>query len=213
VDRPDLTQTQIRIGHEGIARSAPDWVAVTVMNYILGGGGFSSRLMDRIRVQRGYTYGISSQFAPRRSPGPFTISTFTPHAQAADAVAEIFDVVEELRASGPTDEEMDAARTFHVAGFPRHFETPSGVAAALLEAEVYGLGERELETRQDRFAAVTREEVAKAAAARLNPATPCLVLYTRAEDVAGPLRDVLSRRASSGGAAEVELKVEPAPAA
>ena len=80
IDRPDLTQSQIRLGHLGIPPAHPDLCPFEVMNYILGGGGFSSRLMQRIRVELGLTYGIRSSLDLRRQAGPFAVATFTPTA-------------------------------------------------------------------------------------------------------------------------------------
>ena len=80
LDRPELTQSEIRLGHLGLPRHHPDFFPVRLANYILGGGGFSSRLMTRIRSELGYTYGIRSRFHFRRAPGPFTVTTFTPAA-------------------------------------------------------------------------------------------------------------------------------------
>ncbi len=187
IQRPEFSQTQIRLGHEGIPRSAPDWTAIQVMNYVLGGGGFASRLMDRIRVQRGYTYGITSQFAARRDGGPFVVSTYTPHAQARDAVREILEVVGSYADEGPTDEELESAKQFHVAGYGRAFETPAGVASALLEVEIYGLGEDYIEKRQDAYAAVRRADVMAAAGERLHPDRFCLAAVTDTQALGGEL--------------------------
>jgi len=198
VDRPDLTQTQIRIGHLGVARAAPDWFPLTVANYILGGGGFSSRLLDRIRVQKGYTYGLSSVFSARRAGGPFTISTFTPNATVPEVVGEVLAVTREFRREGADRVELDAARNFFVCGYPRSFETPSGIATALTEVELYGLGEDYIETWQNRLGAVSSEQVIETAARRFDPENIVLALVGRAEEVAGRLRDTLEAEAAEG---------------
>ena len=90
-----MTQSEIRVGHLGLPRSHPDYFPLKLVNYILGGGGFSSRLMTRIRSDLGFTYGIRSSFSFRRAPGPFIISTFTPAANTATVVKEIGQVVRE----------------------------------------------------------------------------------------------------------------------
>jgi predicted Zn-dependent peptidase len=77
VDRPDLGQARIAVGHEGIARADEDRIAVSLFNLVLGGSGFSSRLMDALRGSEGLTYGVSSGYSLRRAPGPFVRSTFT----------------------------------------------------------------------------------------------------------------------------------------
>jgi len=86
VNRSDLTQSQIRLGLLGIARKDECYIPFKVMNYIFGGGGFSSRLMQRVRAEKGYTYGIRSYFSPSRINGPFIISTFTPTATTVPVI-------------------------------------------------------------------------------------------------------------------------------
>jgi hypothetical protein len=77
VDRPDLGQARIVVGHEGIARTDDDRIAVSLFNLIVGGSGFSSRLMNALRAEEGLTYGVSSGYSLRRAPGPFFAATFT----------------------------------------------------------------------------------------------------------------------------------------
>ena len=95
-----MTQSQIRLGHIGISHAHPDYIPFEVMNYILGGGGFSSRLMQKIRSELGYTYGIHSSLEPRKYPGPFTISTFTPTDITFSCVREIFSVIRSFLEQG-----------------------------------------------------------------------------------------------------------------
>ena len=77
VDRPDLTQATIVLGHGGIKHADPHWYAVTLMNYVLGGSDFSSRLMTEVRSKRGLTYGIGSSFGASLYEGSFRVSAAT----------------------------------------------------------------------------------------------------------------------------------------
>ncbi len=79
IDRPDLTQSQIRLGHIGISHAHPDYIPFEVMNYVLGGGGFSSRLMQRVRSELGYTYGINSSLETRKISRPLYRFHFHSH--------------------------------------------------------------------------------------------------------------------------------------
>ncbi|MFP6654075.1 MAG: pitrilysin family protein, partial [Myxococcota bacterium] len=95
VDKSDLLQARIIVAHEGIARAEPTRLAVDLMNDVLGGSGFSSRLMKKIRSDEGLTYGVRSGFALRSQPGPFLVSTFT----RVPKVRRVVDLVlEEMRA-------------------------------------------------------------------------------------------------------------------
>ncbi|MCM2282056.1 MAG: insulinase family protein, partial [Bdellovibrionaceae bacterium] len=117
VDNPALVQAQIRIGHKGIRRKNEDFIALRVMNTILG-GAFSSRLMDKIRKEKGLTYSISSSFDARMDHGPFDISTFTKNESTGLTITEILKVLETFRKGGVTDEEVKRAKGYLKGVFP-----------------------------------------------------------------------------------------------
>ncbi len=185
VDRPDLTQSQIRLGHMGIEHAHPDFLAFEVMNYALGAGGFSSRLMQKIRSERGYTYGIRASLEPRKNPGPFLISTFTPTATTFPCVQEILAVVRSFIAQGPTDQERSEAINFFTGSYPLKFETLSQIAQKIIQAEVNGLGLEYLSTYPGRVEAITREEMSQAAQKHLHPEEMLLLVVGRAEEFRG----------------------------
>ncbi|MBW1972353.1 MAG: hypothetical protein DRG20_05235 [Deltaproteobacteria bacterium] len=159
IDRSDLTQSQIRLGHIGIVRNNPDYFPIILDNYILGGGGFSSRLMERIRAQKGYTYGITSSFSARRFPGPFTISTFTATQTTTEVIKEILYVLEDFKHNGPKQKEVFDAISFFTGSFPLKFETPSSIARQYIEIEVYGLSDDYIETYQENFSQIKKEDL------------------------------------------------------
>jgi len=167
--RPGFTQCHIRMGHLGISRDHPAYHAVQVMNYILGGGGFSSRLMEEIRVKRGYTYGISSGFKARKRPGPFVVSTFTTPEVAPDAVNRIVETIESFQKNGAAGEELESAHGYYTGSFPLALETPSRIAGKVLETELYDLGISFLYEFRDRIRAVGLEDVHQTALSCLRP--------------------------------------------
>jgi len=124
VDKPDLTQTYIKVGHLGIERKNPDYFAVRVMNYILGGGGFASRLMDEVRSKRGLTYGISSNFDRYKLRGAFEVSTFTRNDSTAPAIHAIIEQIKRIRTEEVTDKELADTKSFYTGYFPLQFKTP-----------------------------------------------------------------------------------------
>jgi zinc protease len=140
LDHPNLTQSEIRCGHLGPPRNNPDFFPLRLMNYVFGGGGFSSRLMMRIRAEKGLTYGIRSQFHFRRAPGPFIISTFTPAEHTAAVIQEIKGVMADVKANGATATELADAQSYFVGSFPLSLETPSGLAMQLLSIDLHNLG-------------------------------------------------------------------------
>ena len=163
LDRPDLTQSEIRMGHLGLPRAHPDYFPLRLVNYILGEGGFSSRLMARIRSDLGFTYGIRSSFSFRRAPGPFIVSTFTPAANTAAVVKEINAVIQEVRENGVTPQELAETQSYYVGHFPLGLETPRGVGRQVLSIDLYDLGRDYLKHYCDQIRRVTQQSAAQAA--------------------------------------------------
>ncbi len=168
MNKPDLTQSQIRIGHLGAPRNTEDYFAIQVMNYIFGGGSFSSRLMQIIRAERGYTYGIRSSFDWRKNAGPFLISSFTLNKQVKDLIGETLEIADDIIQNGVKEEELKNAKNFYVGNYALQFETPSQIANQVLAIELYSLGAEYIEKYQDSIEAVTLDDVKKAASRYLD---------------------------------------------
>jgi zinc protease len=190
LDRPDLTQSEIRVGHLGLPRSHPDYFPVKLMNYILGEGGFSSRLMARIRSDLGFTYGIRSSFSFRRAPGPFVVSTFTAAANTAAVVKEIQAVIREVRDQGVTSQELSEAQSYYVGHFPLGLETPRGISRQVLSIDLYDLGRDYLQGYCDQIRQVTLETAAQAAQSHLQPENLVTLVMGPAAQCAEALREL-----------------------
>ena len=188
VNRPDLTQSQLRVGLLGIKRKDADYIPFTVMNYIFGGGGFSSRLMQRIRAERGYTYGIGSAFQAGRITGPFIISTFTPTATTVPVIEEILTVMEEFIREGVQARELEEAKRFLIGSFPLRLETPGQMAGELLKLELYDIPFDYLSSYPAAIGKVTLDEINSLASAYLLPEALILVAVGRVEEFLEPLR-------------------------
>jgi len=181
IDRPDLTQSQIRLGHLSLPHNHPDYLPFAVMNYILGGGGFSSRLMQRIRVELGYTYGIRSGLEPRKNRGPFLISTFTPTETTYACVREILEVEKKFRQEGATEEERSEAINFFVGSYPMKFETLGQIAQKVIQMEVHDLEKDYLINYPKRIANISLAEINRAAREYLHPEEMVLVIVGQAK--------------------------------
>jgi zinc protease len=169
LDRPELTQSEIRSGHLGLPRHHPDFFPLRLANYILGEGGFSSRLMTRIRSDLGFTYGIRSRFFLRRAPGPFIISTFTPAENTARVVQEIREVMQNVRQNGVTAQELSEAQSYYVGHFPLGLETSRTIATQVLNIDLYDLGLDYLSRYCENIQSVTLEATQQAARTHLRP--------------------------------------------
>ena len=140
VDKPDLTQSQIIIGNLGIKRSDPDYLSLRIANIILG-GSFSSRLMERVRVNLGLTYGINSSFEAHLDRGPFEISTFTKNQTVGTTIDESLKVLRKFYSEGVNSDEVDSARNFLMGAFPRAIETPERLGFNLALLRLYGISD------------------------------------------------------------------------
>ena len=189
VNRPDATQSQIRMGHLGIARSNPDYFNISLMNYILGGGGFSSRLVKIIRSELGLTYGISSKFSSYLDPGPFKIGTFTKNESAGQAIGETINQIRKFMDAPPEALELDDAKSYLNGSYPMRFETPDRIAGQLMSVELYELGDDYISTYRDKVQAVTLEQAQQAAKEYLDPDNMVIVVVGKADEVLDQLKE------------------------
>jgi zinc protease len=139
IDQPGAPQTGLLVASIGVARSTPDYAAISVMNSVLG-GLFSSRVNLNLREKHGYTYGAFSQFLFRKGAGPFWINAPVRTDATAAAVTEIFNEVRRMTASPMTPEELAMAKDSIVRALPSDFETSAGTAGSLANLYVYDLG-------------------------------------------------------------------------
>lgn len=207
----EVTQANIMIGHSGIARSHPDYYAVLIMNHILGGGGFGSRLMDRIREEQGYAYSVGSYFSARKHPGPFTVALQTKNESARQAIAETLDVIRHFREEGAAEEEVEAAKAYLTNSFPLRLISNSDVAGMLPVLEFYGLGLDYPDRYPDIIGSVTLEQVRAAAKQHLHPGQFLQVVVADLEKAG--LERAETNTNASGGDTEQEVTEEPNPAA
>lgn len=136
----NITQANLVLGLPGLSRSNPDFYAMQLLNYILGGGGFASRLMDNIRDNRGLAYNVDSSFEPGLVPGPIEITAETKNASAGEAVAEILKELEKIRQEPVKEKELADAKAYLIGSLPLKMDSNAKRAALLSYLELYGLG-------------------------------------------------------------------------
>lgn len=136
----DISQANIILGNLGLARANPDFYALQVMNYILGGGGFASRLMENIRVKRGLVYSVYSQFSPGLEPGPLAVALETKNPSAAEAVQQVLSEIKRIREKPVSQTELDDAKSYLIGSFPRKMDSLGKRAWLMGYTEFYGLG-------------------------------------------------------------------------
>jgi zinc protease len=201
VDKPGAPQSEIRIGHLGVARKTPDFHAISVLNAILG-GTFNSRLNTILREEKGYTYGIGSSFDMRGHAGPFVVRTAVETAVTLPSITEILKIVREFGRSDVGADELAIARDYLVGVFPLRFETAGQVASALGGLVALGLPDDELDRYRPGVAAVSAADIRAAANRHIRPDELVVVVVGDAAKIEPELR----------GAGLGELTVVPADA-
>jgi predicted Zn-dependent peptidase len=169
VERPGATQSEIRVGHLGVRRLTPDYHALLLLNAGLG-GSFSGRLNLRLRQQLGYTYGARSSFDMDRDAGTFACESSVQGDKTAASVREIVQILADVRGTKPLDaQELELARGTLTRGYARHFETPRQLTGAVAQTAIFGLPDDAFEQFVPKVNAVTLEQLAAAARARIHP--------------------------------------------
>jgi zinc protease len=161
IDKPDISQTHVRIGILGVPRSHPDYIPLLIVNTILGGGGFTSRLMDRIRVNKGLTYSIASRFTGQRERGAFIVASFTNTETTGELIEAILEELRLLREEGVKGSEIRSAKQYLSGVFPLSIEGPGALANQLAGIELFGLPKNYIEIYRDQVKGVSEDEVSR----------------------------------------------------
>lgn len=163
------TQSHILIGAPGVSRTDKDYFTLYVGNYILGGGGFVSRLVRDVREDRGMAYSVYSYFIPLQQPGPFQIGLQTQKEQANEALAMVRATVTRFLKEGPTEKELQAAKDNIIGGFPLRIDSNKKIVEYLGMIGFYGLPLTYLDDFTGNIDKVTVAQVRDAFRRRVNP--------------------------------------------
>lgn len=163
------SQSHLFMGMPGLKREDPDYFPLHVGNYVLGGGGFDSRLMEDLRQKKGLTYGVSSYFVPMGEAGPFQIGLQTRREATDEALRSIREVLARYLAEGPTEAELAQAKNNLVGSFPLRLDSNKKILEHLAVIGFYRLPLDWLDTYTAKVEAVTREDILRAFQARVRP--------------------------------------------
>ncbi|MFV2092776.1 MAG: M16 family metallopeptidase [Hyphomicrobiales bacterium] len=180
----DTPQTVIRFGFEGLLRHDPDFVPAYILNYILGGGSFSSRLYEEVREKRGLAYGVSTSLRPYERAGLWLGGTATRADRAADTLDVIRAELDRMAKDGPTQAELDDAKTYLTGAYPLRFDTNSKIANQLAGIQRQNLGIDYPEKRNAMVEAVTLEDLKRVASRWIKTGNLIVVAVGRAESIA-----------------------------
>lgn len=197
----DINQAYIMIGHPGITEQNPDRPAVTLMNYILGGGGFKSWIVEKVRVEQGLAYDAGSRYrAAPRGMGAFSAICQTRAEAMSRSISTLLDLIRKMQSEGPAQEELERARTSLINSYVFTYENPSAIVDHALYLKFYGLPLDETERDLEAYKKLTLEDVKQAARKYLHPDRMAIVV------VGDPAR--FDKPLSTWGKVN-EIKLEP----
>lgn len=159
----DVPQTVLRYGGAGLKRRDPDFVAATVVNHILGGSAFTSRLFMEVREKRGLAYGVSSGLSPMDHAALHVGGTATKNDRAAESLTVIREQMDLLAKDGPSEEEVSAAKDYLIGSYPLRFDSSQKIVNEMLHLMLDGFSPDYIGQRNAEFAAVTRDTAARVA--------------------------------------------------
>jgi zinc protease len=163
-------QAHVYLGQLGIQRGHPDYFSLYTGNHVLGGGGFTSRLVKEVRVERGLSYSVYSYYFPLHLPGPFTLGLQTRTDQAQQAAEVSLQTIEKFLSEGPTDKELSLAKNNIIGGFPLRIDSNRDILGYLSLIGFYDLPLDYLENFTDKISAVTHDQIRSAFGKHLQPA-------------------------------------------
>jgi len=179
----DTPQSVAVFGHAGIKRDDPDFFAAYVMNQILGGGGFSSRLTTEVREKRGLTYGINTYLVPMDYTELYMGRVASANERMAETIKVIRSEREKMADLGVGEKELRDAITYLTGAYPLRFDGNGPIADILVGMQIQGLGIDYIKTRNEKVEAVTADDIARVAARLLDPDALHFVIVGQPVDV------------------------------
>ena len=168
--KKEIDQSVIRMGHIGITKDNPDLYAIRVMDFILGGNGFNSRLMSEIRTKEGLAYNVDSYFdVGRKFPGIFLAETETKSGTTAKAMGLMLELMTGMTKEPVTEQELKLAKESMINSFVFGFTKTDMIVNQRARLEYYGYPKEYLENYRDNIARVTRDDVLRVAKNYLHP--------------------------------------------
>lgn len=180
VDFPTPQSVAI-LAQKGLSQKDEDWFAATVMNQILGGGSFESRLMDEVREKRGLTYGVYSYLVPMDLAETYQGSVSSANDRIAEAISVVRDEWAKMAGSGVTQQELDDAKTYITGSYPLRFDGNQQIAGILVGMQMLDLPIDYIPTRNEKVEAVTLDDVQRVARELLDPEGLAFVVVGKPE--------------------------------
>ncbi|GJD47840.1 hypothetical protein OPKNFCMD_0552 [Methylobacterium crusticola] len=179
----DVPQSVIRFGTDGVAWRDPDFIPAYVLNHILGGGAFTSRLFQEVREKRGLAYSVGTSLVSHRAAAMTWGYTATKNERVAECLAVIAEEIARLTGDGPSDEELQKAKDYLTGSYALGFDTSTKIAHQLVQVAFEGLGIDYIGRRNGLITAVTQDDIRRAAARTLGDGRLLVVAAGRPTEI------------------------------
>ena len=203
----DIPQGKVSIGMRGLTRDHPDSTTLRVMNLILGGGGFTSRITNRVRTQEGLAYSAGSSMSPNYYyPGEFRAFFQSKSSTCALASKIIIEEIDKIRNEPVTQEELDVAKASVIETFPRAFESKKAVRSLFMAEEWRPHVDGFFENYRDRVRAITVADIQRVAKEHLDPSNLAIMMVGKWSDIEPGDQNGRAKMADFGDATELPLR-------
>lgn len=177
----DVPQSVATFGQEGLKRKDKDFIAAYILNYIIGGGGFSSKLMEEVREKRGLAYSVYSYLQPFQKAAVFLGGVATENKALSQSIEVIESELARVAREGPTPEELDSAKRYLTGSYALNFDTSANIASQLLGAQIEDLGIDYFDKRNAMVEAVTLDDIRRVATRLLKPGALIITVVGKPE--------------------------------
>lgn len=175
----DVPQSTLYLALPGLHRADADYMPAMVLNHILGGGSFTSRLWTEVREKRGLAYSVWSMLAPRHAAALFMAGTATSNERVGESLSVIMEEIARIASEGASAEELEKAKRYLMGSYALRFDTSRKIASQLLEIQIEDLGIDYIDRRNSEVAAVTLDDMARAAKRLFAEGKPLVVVAGR----------------------------------
>jgi predicted Zn-dependent peptidase len=187
----DINQTNIRIGHLGIDRKNPDVFTITLMNFIMGGGSFTSRMTERVRSDEGLAYSVGSRYQTNTlERGVFYANSQTKTGSTHRVIDILLEEIQKIREIPVEDWELKLAKDVYINRYVFNWTSPASIVSQLMLLEYDGRPQDYYKTYLENIRGITKEDIQRVANEYLKPEHICIVIVGKSEDFYKPLDDL-----------------------
>lgn len=190
IDKPNMKQAEVRIGHYGPIRSDKDFIPLYIANTTIGSGDFNSKLMEEMRVKRGLVYGISSHFNGFKNAGALVITSSTRHEKVPELIQATLEILKNTKTNGVDPKELNIQKSILLGQFPLKFETNDLYLNQLMRYGVYGFGENYIQDFYEKIKNIQVEDANLVLKSNYKPEELLIVVLASKKEIPANIKDL-----------------------